>query len=101
MYKHVLFFVCLLPAVAFAQIQDSTKKPSTLFKGWKPYRTLSVGVQAGGFMPVTYTGGTNDFSNWDAGFGYGATVRKQVAHSFGVELAVYRGTFSGNNKSEP
>ncbi len=82
----------------------STKAISStakIFGGRPQYRTWNVGVNAGILAPVIVTGsnGTNNYSNWDINLGYGLTIRKQLAHSFGLELSGVRGTLSGSNKN--
>lgn len=79
------------------------RKPEdfTLFKGWKMYRTWAVSAHAGALAPIVFSGGTNDFSQWDANLGFGLTVRKQLAHSFGLEMGFTSGKLSGNNHDLP
>ncbi|MFN8407298.1 MAG: OmpA family protein [Sphingobacteriaceae bacterium] len=75
--------------------------PATkVFGGRAQYKTWNIGVNAGVLAPVVPTGtsGTNNYTNWDLNLGYGLTIRKQLAHSFGFELSGLRGTFSGSNK---
>ena len=88
----------------WAQKSDSTYQKQadfTLFKGHKPYRTWSVGGNLGGMAPVAFTRGNTDFSNWDVNLGYDVFVRKQVAHSFGLELNLGGGKVSGTNANQP
>ena len=73
----------------------------SLFKGHQPYRTWSVAAHTGALTPVIFAKGNNDFSNWEANIGYGFYVRKQLAHSFGLEWNVLAGRISGSNKDEP
>ena len=92
----------LVSALAFtANAQDTVTTASTssakVFGGRAQYRTWSIGVNAGVLSPVVVTGGTNDFSNWDVNLGYGLTIRKQLGHAFGLELAGVKGTISGTN----
>ena len=82
----------------------STKAISStakIFGGRAQYRTWNVGLNAGVLSPVALTGasGTNNYSNWDMNLGYGLTIRKQLAHSFGLELSGLAGTLSGSNKN--
>ena len=87
-----------------AAAQDSTMttmSPSSsakVFGGRAQYRTWSLGLNAGVMSPVNVLGGKNDFSNWDINLGYGATLRKQFGHAFGVELGFLRGDLAGNNE---
>lgn len=108
-HRYVIVVVLLCLSYAKIQAQDTaggtsitrasqTKFP--LFKGRLPYRTWSVSAHAGALSPLVYTGGTNDFSKWDANLGYGLSVRKQLAHSFGLEASFTSGHLSGNNKDQ-
>lgn len=78
-----------------ANAQDATS--AKVFGGSSQYRTWSVGLNAGVLAPVLVIGGTNDFDNWDANLGYGATLRKQLGHAFGIEGAIQAGKLSGDN----
>lgn len=87
------------PIDSLAKIQP--KPAFTLFKGQKPYRTWSVGLHAGALAPVVFAPSNYDFSNWDVNLGYGLSVRKQLAHSFGLEFNATAGKISGSNKDLP
>ncbi|MGB4774556.1 MAG: OmpA family protein [Daejeonella sp.] len=81
--------------------QDTTNttmnSSAKIFGGRAQFRTWSIGLNAGVLSPVVLTGGSNDFTNWDMNLGYGATLRKQLGNTFGLELSFLRGKFSGNN----
>jgi OOP family OmpA-OmpF porin len=68
-----------------------------VFGGRAQYRTWNLGVNAGVLAPVVMVGGTNDFSNWSPTLGYGLTLRKQVDHIFGLQLAYQSGQLSYDN----
>jgi OOP family OmpA-OmpF porin len=87
----------LVSVSAFAQ-EKSTSTSATTFGGRTQYRTFSIGVNAGALAPVVLTGGSNDFKNWDANFGYGVSLRKQLSHSFGLQGNLLFGDLSGSNK---
>lgn len=100
----LLLFASLVSQLSQAQSTDSLKRKTaefTLFKGHAPYRTWSAGANVGGLAPVAFTRGNTDFSNWDEKIGYDVFVRKQVAHSFGLELNLAGGKVSGSNADEP
>lgn len=100
----VLLICSLFHSTLWAQSGDSLsqrKNEFTLFKGHKPYRTWSAGANVGGLAPVAFTRGNTDFSNWDVNLGYDVFVRKQLAHSFGLELTIGGGKVSGSNADEP
>ncbi|TKC00316.1 porin family protein [Pedobacter cryophilus] len=86
----------LLSASANAQETTASAKAKT-FGGRDQYRTFSIGVNAGALAPVVLTGGSNDFANWDVNLGYGVSLRKQLAHSFGLQGNLLFGKLSGNN----
>ncbi len=85
-------------SLAVAQDAPATTSAVKVFGGRGQYRTWSIGVHGGVLMPVVAIGGTNDFSKWDANLGYGLNIRKQLGHSFGLELNGTRGKLSGNNE---
>jgi OOP family OmpA-OmpF porin len=82
--------------ITAANAQDASSS-AKVFGGSSQYRTWSVGLNAGVLAPVVATGGTNDFDNWDANLGYGATLRKQLGHAFGIEASFLGGKLSGDN----
>ncbi|SDD39355.1 OmpA family protein [Pedobacter soli] len=84
-------------SLAVAQDAPATSSAVKVFGGRGQYRTWSIGVHGGVLMPVVAIGGTNDFNKWDANLGYGLNIRKQLGHSFGLELNGTRGKLSGNN----
>ncbi|HXH99713.1 MAG TPA: OmpA family protein [Sphingobacteriaceae bacterium] len=83
---------------AMAQDGTTTSSSAKVFGGRGQYRTWSLGLNAGVLAPVVLIGGSNDFSNWNPELGYGLTLRKQLAHSFGLEFAGMRGKLSGTNE---
>ncbi|SDH33127.1 OmpA-OmpF porin, OOP family [Pedobacter terrae] len=85
-------------SLAVAQDAPATSSAVKVFGGRGQYRTWSIGVHGGVLMPVAAIGGTNDFNKWDANLGYGLNIRKQLGHSFGLELNGTRGKLSGNNE---
>jgi len=98
-----LSFVSLM-AVAAANAQttsDADMKSSgtaaKIFGGSGQYRTWNIGVNVGltsPFLPI----GTNNFNNPEMNLGYGISVRKQLAHSFGLQGDVmgYGSSVGGN-----
>ncbi|RZK13511.1 MAG: OmpA family protein, partial [Pedobacter sp.] len=85
--------------LAVAQDAPATTSSTKVFGGRGQYRTWSIGVNAGVLAPVVAIGGTNDFNKWDVNLGYGLNIRKQLGHSFALELAGVRGKVSGSNNS--
>ncbi|MFD2285597.1 OmpA family protein [Pedobacter petrophilus] len=84
-------------SLAVAQDAPATTSSTKVFGGRGQYRTWSIGVNAGVLAPVIAIGGTNDFNKWDVNLGYGLNIRKQLGHSFALELAGVRGKVSGSN----
>ncbi len=83
---------------------DSTMSATTakVFGGRGQYRTWSFGINAGVLSPAVATGGSfNDFTNYNVKLGYGASLRWQVAHSFGLQLSANSGKISGDNFDAP
>ncbi len=96
--------VLALTGTAFAQEKDSTQKVTrvTPFNGVKDYRTWSVGVWGGGSAAISPFGGPYYFNNFDfknVGFVYGAYVKKQIFHNFGLQADFMRGQVKGATKA--
>ncbi|SMO52018.1 OmpA family protein [Solitalea koreensis] len=84
---------------AFAQeSQSADGKPKT-FGGASQFRTWSIGINAGVMAPVALIGGTNDYNNWDANFGYGAFIKKQISPAFALKADFNGGKLSGSTES--
>jgi len=89
---------------AHAQTSSDSMTPAStsakIFGGSKQYRTWNVGVNAGVTSPYLPFG-NNNFSTPDLNFGYGVSVRKQLAHSFGIQLDVtgYGTAVGGENNA--
>jgi OOP family OmpA-OmpF porin len=66
------------------------------FKGSKQFRKLSLGLNAGVLSPSVVIGGTNDFTNPESSFGYGANLRYQLTHYFALQADVLRGNLKAN-----
>lgn len=106
MKKHILQIACAfslaLISVTGTMAQDTTSRgaaiiPPPLFTGNQGFRTWSFGLHAGAMAPFAATGGRNDFSKWGTTLGYGAYIKYQVSHVFGLQLDAMRGTLKGDN----
>ncbi|WP_131538485.1 OmpA family protein [Pedobacter nototheniae] len=84
-------------SLAVAQETPATTSSTKVFGGRGQYRTWSIGVNGGVLAPVLAIGGSNDFNKWDVNLGYGLNIRKQLGHSFALELNGLRGKVSGSN----
>jgi OOP family OmpA-OmpF porin len=90
--------------MANAQSTDMTSSATgtaKVFGGSGQYNTWSVGVNVGLTSPALATGGTMDFSDYKVELGYGVSLRKQLAHSFGLQLDLHGGKVAGDNSSRP
>jgi OOP family OmpA-OmpF porin len=84
-----------LTTVSTAQETATSSVPKT-FGGRTQYRTWSVGFNVGSTAPSTLAGGVKDYANGDLNLGYGLSIRKQLAHSFGLEFGFGAGKLSGS-----
>jgi len=84
-----LSIVSLMAAATVnAQSSDSTKSASTsakIFGGSGQYNTWTLGLNVGATSNMAVIGGVNNFGTVDIGLGGFLSLRKQVAHSFGIE----------------
>lgn len=83
--------------LAVAQDAPATTSGTKAFGGRGQYRTWSIGVNGGVLMPIAPISSTNDYNKWDVNLGYGLNIRKQLGHSFALELNGTRGKISGSN----
>ncbi|WP_374166322.1 OmpA family protein [Arcticibacter sp. MXS-1] len=84
-------------AAVAASAQDTTStstSTATVFGGRAQYRTWSIGVTGGVLSPIIPFG-SNDYGDYDANFGYGLYIKKQIAPSFALKLDAHRGKLSG------
>ena len=92
-----------------ANAQDSTMTTTTssakTFGGMAQFRTWTIGINAGATYPALLIGGRNDFGKNFDNFGdyspmlyYGISVRKQIAHNFGIQANINRGQVQAYNK---
>ncbi|MFA5246039.1 MAG: OmpA family protein [Pedobacter sp.] len=89
--------VAVLGLVEVSNAQDATSSSAKVFGGRGQYRTWSLGINAGVLAPGVLVGGTNDFNKPNLNLGYGLSLRKQLDHNFGLELALVSGKISGEN----
>ena len=106
MKKHILSIVCAfsfaLISVTGAMAQDTNSRgatiiPPPLFTGNQGFKTWSIGVHAGAMAPFSAAGGRNDFSKWSTTLGYGAYIKYQTSHVFGLQLDFLKGSLKGDN----
>lgn len=106
MRKHIVtlttLFSLTLISVTGGIAQDTSSKGAAiiqpaLFSGHQGFRTWSIGLNGGMLAPFAATGGRNDFSKWKPTLGYGANIKYQASHVFGVQLDLLRGSLEANN----
>ena len=106
MKKQILAIVCAfslaLISVTGTTAQDTNSRgaaiiPPPLFTGNDGFKTWSIGVHAGAMAPISALGGRNDFSKWGTTLGYGAYIKYQTSHVFGLQLDFLKGTLKGDN----
>lgn len=73
--------------------------PSKPFTGAKQFRTWSIGLHGGALMPVIAVGGSNDFTKWEPTIGYGAYLKAQINHTFGIQAEFLKGILKANNEN--
>ena len=93
----VFSLVALLALGEVSLAQTATSSSAKVFGGRSQYRTWNLGINAGVMAPIVAIGGTNDFTNWSPSLGYGATLRKQLGHAFGIEAAFQAGKLTYDN----
>ncbi|UKJ08117.1 OmpA family protein [Solitalea lacus] len=89
-------FFALVLAAAFAVPAFAQDGGAKVFGGAKQFNTWSIGVNGGVTAPVIFLGGHNDYNEWDANFGYGAYIQKQITHAFALKLDYQGGKVSGS-----
>lgn len=93
----VFSLVALLGLAEVSNAQTATNSTAKVFGGRGQYRTWNFGVNAGILTPHVVVGGINDYNKSHFNLGYGFSLRKQLGHSFGLELAGVSGKLSGEN----
>lgn len=99
--KAVVFsLVAVLGLSGISNAQDamtsSASSSAKVFGGRAQYRTWNLGIHAGVLTPQVAFG-TNDFNKVNGQVGYGLSLRKQLGHAFGLELAAHRGKLEAEN----
>jgi OOP family OmpA-OmpF porin len=78
--------------------KDTTSSGTTtakLFGGRGQYRTFSIGINGGVTSQSLATGGSTDYNGKQISYGYGLSLRSQLAHSFGLQLDLHGGKVKG------
>jgi len=78
---------------------DTTMSSATttakVFGGRGQYRTFSIGINGGVTSQSLATGGSTDYNGKQISYGYGLSLRSQLAHSFGLQLDLHGGKVKG------
>ncbi|HWZ36236.1 MAG TPA: OmpA family protein [Mucilaginibacter sp.] len=74
---------------------SSTTTTAKVFGGAGQYNTWSIGLNVGATSPKLATGGSSDFNGNSVNLGYGLDVKKQLAHSFSLQLNLRGGKVQG------
>jgi len=88
---------------ANAQTTETTSTTSTakVFGGAGQYNTWSIGFNVGATSGALATGGSSDFNGNKVDLGFGIDIKKQLAHSFALQLDVNAGKVKGNSGNAP
>jgi OOP family OmpA-OmpF porin len=84
-----------LVATAGANAQDKSESPK-LFSPSSAFNTWSFGI-SGGILAPTVISGQNDFTNWKADLGYGATLKNQILPALGIQADFLAGKLKADN----
>lgn len=103
--KKLILMALLTTSTCGLMAQDSTRMAmpameNTILKPFSKspnYNTWSFGVNGGVLMPITVTNLTSDFTNNEYKIGYGAYIKKQLGHTFGLQADFLRGILKGSN----
>ena len=106
-YSLIALGMLSLPAAtSFGQDSTATKRSMDnmasmgatpkVFGGRSQYTTWNIGINAGVLAPIIPFG-SNDFTNKELNLGYGASIRKQLSHAFGLQLDYVGGKISSSN----
>lgn len=71
-----------------------------LFSGTSGFRVWSLGITGGG-LGGAVPFGRNDFNKVNPTIGYGAYIKAQLSHQFGLQVEFLKGKVKGENTSQP
>jgi len=97
---HIKKFVLLVLCSGFMMAASAQTTPADYnniqpFSGTKPFRKLSIGLNAGVMTPSVLVGGSNDFAKNQATLGYGANIRYQINHYLAIHADYLGGKVKG------
>ncbi|MFD2148352.1 OmpA family protein [Mucilaginibacter antarcticus] len=82
-------------AVAAVNAQDAAKPAAKVFGGAGQYSTWDLGINVGATSTTMATGQAADFNGNIVSLGFGASLKKQLAHSFALRLDLNGGKVQG------
>ncbi len=89
-------FLMLFMVFSLSSFSQYTDNKAKSFKGTKPFRKFSVGINAGMLKSSVIAGGSNDYTKNELHFGYGLNLKYQLTHSIAIQADFVRGKLSGN-----
>ena len=98
MKTHFLKFSVLAVSLIVSAGTNAQEKPESpkLFSPSSAFNTWSFGISAGILAP-TVISGKNDFTNWKADLGYGASIKKQILPALGIQADFLAGKLKADN----
>ncbi len=102
MLKCLPIIALMLGSAGTIKAQETKETTTTeinppLFSGNEGFRKWSFGLNVGALAPFAAVGGRNDFSKWLPKLGYGASIKYQASHAFGIQLDGVMGDLAANN----
>lgn len=88
----------ILMSSARTNAQESTGRPK-LFSPSSSFNTWSIGIN-GGILAPTVISGKNDFTQWKADIGYGASIKNQILPAFGIQADFLAGKLKADNSRD-
>jgi OOP family OmpA-OmpF porin len=76
---------------------DTGTTTAKVFGGRAQYNTWSVGLNVGITSPSVATGGSMDYTTKKMSLGYGASLRDQLGHNFGLQFDFRGGKVQGDD----
>ncbi|HWZ34526.1 MAG TPA: hypothetical protein VNW51_00120, partial [Mucilaginibacter sp.] len=96
--KRVIYLLLfLLSARQITVAQNTNPVTPKTFGGSGQYSTWSIGLNLGATSPRLAIGGSDDFAHNVVALGYGLSVKKQLAYSFGLQFDLNGGQVAGGS----
>jgi len=88
----------VLMTTARTNAQEIPVHPN-LFSPSSSFNTWSIGIN-GGILAPTIINGKNDFTQWKADIGYGATIKNQLLPALGIQADFLAGKLNADNSRD-